>query len=214
MAEPPHTNSIYVIAGVNGAGKSSVLSAPFLRDGLTVFNPDDATELLLAANPHLSRDQVNSAAWEQGRTMLQTAIEERRDFAFETTLGGNTITALLERALSIGEEVYMSYVGLEGPELHIERVRARVAAGGHDIPEERIRSRYITSRVHLIQLLPRLTELRVYDNSQEADPGRGVAPKLRLILRIANGEVLEALDLASVPEWAKPIMAAALASPS
>lgn len=213
MVERRPPNSIYVLAGVNGAGKSTVLSTTFLWRGISVFNPDDATELLLEANPHLSRDEANSLAWQQGKAMLERAIEQPYDFAFETTLGGNTITALLERALSLGEGVYMLYVGLDGPELHIARVRARVAAGGHDVPEERIRSRYDTSRLHVIQLLPKLTELRVYDNSQEADPQQGLAPVPSLILHTVNGKVAEPPDLGSVPEWAKPIVAAALTPP-
>jgi predicted ABC-type ATPase len=209
LAEPRH-NSIYVLAGVNGAGKSSVLSAPFLGGGLEVFNPDQATEQLLDANPHLRPEQANSLAWHQGKKMLEAAVALRNDFVFETTLGGGTITKILERALGLGTGVYMSYVGLEGPELHIARVRSRVAAGGHDIPEERIRSRYDTSRVNLIRLLPKLTELRVYDNSAPADPKLGVPPVPELILHVTRGQVVETLDLGSIPGWAKPIVAAAL----
>jgi predicted ABC-type ATPase len=210
LAEPKQPNSIYVLAGVNGAGKSSVLRATFLWSGLEVFNPDEATELLLQANPRLSRDQANILAWERSRALLETAIDQRYDFAFETTLGGNTITALLERALDLDQEVYMLYVGLEGAELHIARVKARVAGGGHDVPEARIRERYDSSRVHLIQLLPRLTDLRVYDNSQEADPVQGASPIPSLILHTVRGDVVGTPDLSTVPDWAKPIVAAAL----
>jgi predicted ABC-type ATPase len=210
LAEPKYPNSIYVLAGVNGAGKSSVLRATFLWSRLDVFNPDEATELLLQANPDLSRDHANILAWERGRGLLETAIDRRDDFAFETTLGGNTITALLERALDMGQEVYMLYVGLEGPGLHIARVKARVAGGGHDVPEARIRERYNSSRLHVIQLLPRLTELRVCDNTQEADPAKGVAPVPNVILHTVKGNVVGAADLNSVPVWAKPIVAAAL----
>jgi hypothetical protein len=67
----------------------------------------------------------------------------------------------------------MWFVGLSSAELHMARVRSRVARGGHDIPEERIRERYDRSRINLIELMPRLTELKVYDNSFEADPHAG-----------------------------------------
>src|SRR5437899_2385939 len=106
---------------------------------------------------------------------------------FETTLGGATITALLERALASGLDVRVWYVGLGSVELHLARVRARVAAGGHDIPEATVRRRFHDSRLNLIRLLPRLTELRVYDNSAEADPRAGVAPEPRLLLQLARG---------------------------
>ena len=80
---------------------------------------------------------------------------------------------LLSEAASQGFEVRIWYVGLASPDLHIERVRNRVRAGGHDIPESSIRRRWRHSRLNLVQLLPHLTELRVYDNSADADPAAG-----------------------------------------
>jgi predicted ABC-type ATPase len=210
LADPRTVNGIFVVAGVNGAGKSSILGQTFLQRGVEVLNPDTATDLILQSNPTLSREEANQYGWEQGTRLLESAIEGRQDYAFETTLGGTTITALLERALRLRQHVSMSYVGLDGAELHIARVRQRVAAGGHDVPEERIRLRYETSRLNLVRLLPRLTELRLYDNSHHADPARGVAPKPELILHTARGRVKTVIDLPSVPQWAKPIVAAAL----
>ena len=142
----------------------------FRQAGAEYFNPDEAARLIQSANPGTSQEDANAAAWQQGKRLLERAIAERCDFAFETTLGGRTITGLLERALSSGIEVRVWYVGLDTPELHVARVRARVARGGHDIPEARVRDRFDTSRLNLIRLLPRLTELVVYDNSAEADP--------------------------------------------
>jgi predicted ABC-type ATPase len=101
-------------------------------------------------------------------------------------------------------------VGLEGPELHIVRVRSRAAKGGHDIPESKIRERYDRSRLNLIRLMPRLTELLVYDNSTEADPSTGAAPELKLILHLVRGKVVDCCDLAAAPEWTKPILAVGL----
>ncbi len=143
---------------------------------------------------------------------MERAIAERLNFAFETTLGGHTITVLLESALSVGIEVRIWYVGLSSPELHIARVRSRVARGGHNIPDTTIRERYDRSRLNLIHLMPKLTELRVYDNSQEADPHAGVAPKPKLILHLARAKIISSCDLADTPEWAKPILRAAIGS--
>src|SRR2546430_14782464 len=83
----------------------------------------------------------------------------------------------LFRSLAEGIEVRIWYVGLTTVELHIARVKSRVRQGGHPIPEERIRERYVQSRLHLIRLLPKLTELLLYDNSEEADPGAGKTPE-------------------------------------
>jgi predicted ABC-type ATPase len=209
-----HSARIYVLAGTNGAGKSSIAGAMFRRHGVEFFDPDAAARRIRAANPGITQDDASAAAWQQGRRLLERAIAERLDFAFETTLGGNTIAALLDRALGAAIEVRVWYVGLASPELHVERVRARVARGGHDIPEARIRERYDRSRLNLVRLLPRLTELRVYDNSAEADPHAGKAPEPVLVLHTAGGRVVATCDLALTPEWAKPIVAAALSARS
>ena len=116
----------------------------------------------------------------------------------------------LLRALAEGIEVRMWYVGLATPELHIARVRARVARGGHDIPENRIQQRFDHSRINLVRLLPQLTELRLFDNSTDADPAAGVAPVPLLVLHIREGKIAAMCNLASVPAWAKPIVAAAM----
>jgi predicted ABC-type ATPase len=200
---------IYVLAGTNGAGKSSVGGAAFRAQGAGYFNPDEATGRILAANPGIKLAKANRAAWGEGKRLLERAIAERLDFAFETTLGGRTITALLDSAVSEGIEVRVWYVGLSSAELHIARVRARVAKGGHDIPAAKIRDRYDRSRVNLIHLLPRLTELRLYDNSDEADPDAGATPEPKLLLHMARGRIVSWPNLKRTPEWAKPILAAA-----
>ena len=128
----------------------------------------------------------------------------------ETTLGGHTIAALLEKATLAGIEVRVWYVGLESPELHIARVRARVQKGGHDIPEAKIRERYARSIWNLIRLLPKLVEVFVYDNSEEADPHSCRAPNPKLILHARNGKTVATCNLKEAPNWAKPILMAAL----
>ncbi|MBI3491237.1 MAG: zeta toxin family protein [Acidobacteria bacterium] len=201
---------VYVLAGANGAGKSSIGGAMLLAEGVEYFNPDQAARLILSANPGTTQEHANSAAWHEGRRLLERAIAERRDFAFETTLGGRTITALLEQALSDRMDVRIWFAGLKSPALHIARVRSRVARGGHDIPEATIRDRYNRSRLNLIRLLPKLTELRVYDNSEEADPFTGIAPVPMLILHVARGTIVRSCPLALTPDWAKPIVASAM----
>lgn len=186
------------------------MGAMLLQQGVEYFNPDLAALRILSVNPGIAQVEANSAAWQEGKRLLERAITERLDFAFETTLGGKTIANLLAQALSEGIEVRIWYVGLDSVERHIARVLSRVAQGGHDIPEERIRERYTQSRLNLIRLLPRLTELLLYDNSDEADPRTGTAPEPRLILRLVQGKVRETSELIRVPEWAKSILAAAL----
>lgn len=164
----------------------------------------------MAARPGLEQAEANGAAWHQGRRLLERAIAERLDFAFETTLGGSTLTRLLAAAADRGAEVHVLYIGLSSPELHLSRVRARVRAGGHGIPEEHIRRRYEHSRLNLIHLLPKLASLRVYDNSTEADPAKGRVPEPVLVLHLEKGKIRNPDDLSRSPDWAKPIVAVAL----
>ena len=89
-------------------------------------------------------------------------------------------------------------------------MRARVSAGGHDIPEAKIRERYDSSRANLLRLLPHLASLRLYDNSAEAGPEKGLRPAPLLLLHMERGKVVRRVALDQVPGWAKPILAAAL----
>jgi predicted ABC-type ATPase len=209
----PERPRIYVLAGVNGAGKSSIAGAAFRASGADYYNPDETARALRVANRALSQTDANGVAWQQGKRLLEKAIAGRLDFAFETTLSANTIPALLAKAAARGIEVHVWYAGLSSPELHIERVRRRVRKGGHDIAEADIRRRYERSRINLVHLLPKLAALRVYDNSADADPAAGKAPAPGLVLHMEHGKILGPADLSRTPDWAKPIVAAALKLP-
>ena len=202
---------ILVLAGVNGAGKSSVAGHMLREHGLTWFNPD-AFSRELVAREGISKEDADAEAWEYGRRTLEAAMAEGRDHAFETTLGGTTITRLLAKA-SETHDILMIYCGLASVEMHIDRVKSRVHHGGHDIPEARIRARWETSREHLVELLPHLAYLQVFDNSQEAAPGEDV-PEPVLVLEMRNGQILhpqpdDTAALERTPGWAKAIVAAA-----
>ena len=114
------------------------------------------------------------------------------------------------RAASRGLEVHVWYCGLSSPELHLRRIRGRVARGGHDIPEADVRRRWEASRLNLIRLMPALTEVRVYDNSADADPAAGAVPIPLLVLQVRKRRIVAPRRLAGAPEWAKPIVAGAM----
>ena len=201
-----------MLAGVNGAGKSSLGGAAIREAGADYYNPDEAARKLRKSNPGLAQTEANAAAGLGGKLMLERAIRERLDFAFETTLGANTMTELLIQAAAAGFAIHVWYAGLGSPEQHIERVRARVRLGGHDIPEADIRRRFRHSRLNLIRLLPHVASLRVFDNSFDADPAAGSTPAPRLLLHLEKGVVKNPGNLTDTPEWAKPIVAAVLKS--
>ena len=202
---------IFVLAGVNGAGKSSLGGALVRSAGLEYYNPDEAARRIRRATG-CPIDDANSLAWQEGRERLEAAIRGRFSYAFESTLAGKTIPALLVDAAHAEIDILVWFVGLSTPEQHIARVRARVAAGGHDIPEALIRQRWDSSRRNIIHLLQYLTELRIFDNSEEGDPVTGTIPEPRLLLHWSRGAVVAPgfNNLKETPEWAKPIVAHAL----
>lgn len=200
---------ISVLAGVNGAGKSSIAGAAIRAHGSNYFNPDEVARQLLTRTPGLALAEANSMAWREGKRLLELAIARNLDFAFETTLGGNTITGLLLEAANHGCEVWIWFAGLYSVDRHLERVRARVRKGGHDIPEAAIRKRWESSRANLITLMPKLAVLRVFDNSADGDPAAGKTPSPVLALAMKAGRIVGPSDLSKTPGWAKPLVAAA-----
>ena len=209
--DPNRQPVLYVLAGVNGAGKSSIGGQLLRQRGLEYFNPDEFARDL-AGGTGQDIEQCNAEAWLFGKQLLERAIAEGRNHAFETTLGGNTIPRLIRDAATAGHRVVMWYCGLASAKLHIERVRQRVAAGGHDIPEDLIRQRWQRSRENFIALMRTLFDLRVFDNSGPQDRITGKIPPPAEVLRFRQGQVIypEAAGLANTPEWARPIVEAAL----
>lgn len=201
---------LFVLAGVNGAGKSSIGGHLLQQAGLAWFNPDTFARELIAATG-CDQQHANAAAWQEGVRRLDAALVERRHHAIETTLGGRTIAARIMTATQT-HDVMMWFCGLATPESHIARVRARVAAGGHDIPEASIRARYPQAQANLIALMPHLAHLQVYDNSVDVAPGDAV-PDPVLVAEMVDGRLVWPADVESLratPQWAKPLLEAAL----
>lgn len=206
MARP----RLLVLAGVNGAGKSSIGGGALTRAGSSWYNPDDFARALVTAQEY-TQAQANIEAWQEGMRRLDEALACGRDHAFETTLGGNTVPAKLVEAANT-HDVLMWFCGLDSPEHHLARIGLRVSQGGHDIPEAKVRERYESSIRNLLRLLPHIARLRVYDNSADAAPGQPI-PNPRPLLQMEAGRIIWPADadtLRQTPHWAKPILEAAL----
>ena len=202
---------LFVLAGVNGAGKSTLLSKALTGRGLSWFDPD-AFARVLRDEGGRSQQEANAEAWSEGMRQLQAAVAQGLDHALETTLGGRSMPRAIDRATAT-HDVHLWYCGLATPELHIERVRARVAAGGHPIDDAKIHERWRAAPRNLVDLMPGLAALRVYDNSATPAPGRPISAP-RLLLHVREGEVQrpspeDVAALATTPEWAQPVVEAA-----
>lgn len=157
---------IVILAGPNGAGKTTA-SKFLLRDSLRIgafVNADT-----IAAG--LSGFAPESVAFEAGRMMLKrinSLVEQHATFAFETTLSSKTFANLISRAHEHGYETDLIYLALPSAEIAIERVAARVKAGGHDIPANVITRRFYRSLSNLFELyIPLVNRWRIFDNYAE-----------------------------------------------
>jgi len=199
---------LYVLAGVNGGGKSSIGGRILREAGMDWFNPDDWSRALQAAGS--IRETADGEAWAEGQRRLRDALANGESFAFETTLGGRSVTATLIDATRT-HDVLVWYVGLDSVERHLERIALRVRCGGHSIPEHRVRERYVSAMANLVRLLPHVAAIHVFDNTATVAEGEPLRPPKR-VARIDAGRLrwpsLDALE--TVPRWAVPVVAAAL----
>lgn len=131
---------LYIISGCNGAGKTtaSYSMLPEMLECSEFVNSDEFAKSLSPFHPE-------NASIQASRYMLlkiRYLLKKRSDFAVETTLATRTLLKTVRMAQDAGYSVTLLYFWLNSPELAIERVKARVETGGHNIPEETIRRRY------------------------------------------------------------------------
>jgi len=155
----------YIIAGSNGAGKTTFAMEflPHYADCPNFINSD-----LIAAG--LSPFDPNAAMRRAGRLVLQRireSMQNRTDFAFETTLSGRTYATLINELRAVGYRVHMFYLWIPNPELALMRIRDRVTKGGHNVPARDVRRRYPRTLANLFHLYrPLLNTLHFFDNSR------------------------------------------------
>ena len=131
---------LYIISGCNGAGKTtaSYTMLPEMLECSEFVNSDEFAKGLSPFKPEKASIQASRYMI----TKIRYLLKKQKDFAVETTLATRTLLKTVRMAQNAGYTVTLMYFWLNSPELAIERVRARVEAGGHDIPEETVRRRY------------------------------------------------------------------------
>lgn len=157
---------IYMIGGPNGAGKTTS-ALQLLPDLLKCEEYVNADAIAAALSPF----HPNSTAIQAGRLMLErihTLAQQKKAFAFETTMASRSFWAFLQKCKSNGYEMTAMYLWLENYELAIKRVKLRVRNGGHSVPEDVICRRYTRGLKNFFELyLPLADNWHLYDNSKE-----------------------------------------------
>jgi predicted ABC-type ATPase len=162
-------SNLYIIAGLNGSGKSTV-AKKYTDSGMMPKhqNPDDINKSLIKWTLNIfPKDWTNKIAVEMVEWRLKRAIKNNNTIAIETVLSSNKYLPYIQMARAKNYKITMIYVALSSVELNIARVKMRVEAGGHDVPEQKIRDRYQRSLNNLKLFIPFLDNLTVIDNSDD-----------------------------------------------
>jgi predicted ABC-type ATPase len=159
--------NLYIIAGCNGAGKTTA-SFTILPEILKVKEFVNADSIAAGLSPF----NVESVAFEAGRLMLQRIqqlMEEKEDFAFETTLSTRSYVSLIKKARINRYKITLLYFWLISPDFAKQRVAKRVRQGGHNIPDEVVERRYYRGIANLPKLyVPIVDSWTVIDNMDVA----------------------------------------------
>ncbi len=181
---------VIAIAGPNGAGKTTFYRAYFQDLDLAYVNADD-----------LARD-FDTTAYEAAALAAETRaalVSERESFIFETVFSdpaGDKVT-FLQDAVAQGYTVILFFIGLESPELSESRVAQRVLAGGHDVPTDRLETRYPRSLANLRRAIRELPYVAIYDNTDTTRPFEPVAV-------FVHGSLHQPTD--RPPTWARDLV--------
>lgn len=181
-------STIQVFAGPNGSGKSTITA------GIPVVG--------IYINADEIQRQLQCTALEAAQNAERTreyCLANGLDFTMETVLSTPRNIDLIRRAKEQGYYVIVFFVLTCHPDINVQRVADRVARGGHDVPEEKIRSRYVRSLKNLPQLLDLCDELYVFDNSFSRGAGEP-----SLIVRCVHGS----MELRPSPKWSFEMLSA------
>ena len=180
---------ILVFAGPNGSGKSTITK------GLPIcgiyVNADEIKRLSRCSDLEAAQEA------EQIRQMLLSA---EKDFTFETVLSTDRNLDFLRRAKERHYEIHAVFVLTNDPQINVQRVHERVKAGGHDVPEEKVISRYEKAIKNLSKLVRIADYTRVIDNSSSTP---------HLICEVKDNHV----TIWETDEWDKTSILRMLAAP-
>lgn len=157
---------ILMIAGPNGEGKTTT-ALTLIPNLPLLYEFVNADEIARGLAP-LHQESVALAASKLMIQRIKEMLKDGKSFAFETTASGVNYVRHLSRAKDLGYEINLMYIWLSRADLAVQRVIQRVKQGGHNIPEQTIRRRYVASLKNLIKYyLPLADSVLVVDNSSE-----------------------------------------------
>ena len=176
-----------IVAGVNGAGKSSLTGV--LRTEITNLGKIiDVDKIISKCNGNLIEGSKKSIE------LIDDCLEKEICFTQETTLSGHRVLNTVKKAIEKGYYIRLYYVGLNTVEESIVRIENRVKKGGHDIPDADVIRRFEKRFEDLAAILPYCDEATFYDNENG----------FLAVAEYKNGEIMQIGS--SQPQWLKELM--------
>jgi len=181
---------IVALAGPNGAGKTTFYNAHLRYAALRFINADVlARELDL--DPYVAANLANS--------LRREFVKRGESFVFETVFSdpvGDKI-AFLKEAAEAGYTVVLCFIGIASPGLSEQRVAMRISQGGHDVPSDKLTSRFPRTMANLAAAIRELPHVIIFDNSDLRVPFRQVAV-------FEHGKLVS--SNAPIPQWLQALL--------
>ena len=181
---------IVALAGSNGAGKTTFYHVHLQEMALRFIEPDElAKELKI--DPY--------AAARLAGALREQLLKQRESFVFETVFSDpkGEILDFLNRAAKSGYNVILCFIGISSPEVSEERVAMRVSQDGHDVPADKLVSRFPRTLANLKSAIRQLPHVWIFDNDDLREPFRQVA-----VFQDGHPEKLSD----SIPDWLCPLL--------
>lgn len=188
---------LWLLAGGNGAGKSTFYRVFLEPKGLPFVNADNLAKQLAPSNAEAFSYQAAKMAEKLRLNLLKSGVS----FCFETVFSHPSKIDFLAKAKSCGYQIVLIYIHLESAELNQARVAQRVSEGGHDVPADKIVSRIPRTLKHIAQALPLADYVQFYDNSSLESPFALVASSRAGIVEQYREQQ---------PPWLQDLLSAAL----
>lgn len=189
----PDKKQLWILAGGNGAGKSTFYKHYLEVHGIKFVNADIIAKEIRSRGAR----EVSYIAAEIAGKIRNDLLSQGVSFCFETVFSHESKIDFLAQAKSLGYEIILIYIHLINSSLNEARVYQRTKEGGHDVPAEKIHSRIPRTMKHIKEALAIVDEARILDNSYEGDRFNQVA-----VMKSGKYEIL----IEPAPDWLKEIL--------